>query len=86
MRLTSGLALLVLLWALFMLLKMLGLPWGMTGLRRFQRYSFSPRALLGIFQIPGSFSDSAYITVTESGTQGDTIRDTQTRQSGSGFL
>ena len=27
-------------------------------------------ALLGIFQIPGSFSDSACVTVTESGTQG----------------
>ena len=65
---------------------MLGLPWGMAGLRRFQRCSFSSRTLLGISQIPGSFSNSAYITANWVRTHGDTTYERQTCQSGSCFL
>lgn len=45
-----------------------------------------PHSSSGVCQVPGSCSGSACVTVTASGTHGDTVRGTRTRQSGSCFL
>lgn len=47
---------------------------------------FQPQSSSGVCQVPGSCSGSACVTVTASGTHGDTVRGTRTRQSGSCFL